>query len=112
MARFRLRCRRDRSRSDGKLGAGAFVGTWAKVIGFEAFSPAHGLSSSHGDSRIIRLGYFEDPSYVPLLRRAYENWRALERETGRDILTITGVLQIGRPDGPIVSRHVGLLPRL
>ncbi|HSI40786.1 MAG TPA: N-methyl-L-tryptophan oxidase [Xanthobacteraceae bacterium] len=74
-----------------------------KTVGFEAFSPAHALSSSHGDSRIIRLGYFEDPSYVPLLRRAYELWRALERETGADVLTITGVLQIGRPDSPIVS---------
>lgn len=90
----------------GAMGSSALAHLSArgqKVIGLEAFSPAHGLSSSHGDSRIIRLGYFEDPSYVPLLRRAYENWRALERETGRDILTITGVLQIGRPDSPIVS---------
>lgn len=75
----------------------------AKVVGLEAYSPAHRLSSSHGDSRIIRLGYFEDPSYVPLLRRAYQNWRSLERETGIDLLTITGVLQIGRPGSPIVS---------
>ena len=90
----------------GAMGSAALAHLAArgqKVIGFEAFSPAHRLSSSHGDSRIIRLGYFEDPSYVPLLHRAYENWRALERETGADILTITGVLQIGRPDSPIVS---------
>lgn len=73
------------------------------VVGFDAFEPAHKRSSSHGDSRIIRLGYFEDPSYVPLLHRAYENWRRLEAETGAQILTITGVLQIGRPDSPIVS---------
>jgi sarcosine oxidase len=75
----------------------------ARVIGLEAYEPAGRLSSSHGDSRIIRLGYFEDPSYVPLLRRAYANWRALERDTGVDLLRITGVLQIGRPDSPIVS---------
>ena len=90
----------------GAMGSAALAHLAArgrKVIGFEAFSPAHSLSSSHGDSRIIRLGYFEDPSYVPLLRRAYENWRALERDTGTDVLTITGVLQIGRPDSPIVS---------
>lgn len=74
-----------------------------RVVGLEAYSPAHMLGSSHGDSRIIRLGYFEDPSYVPMLRRAYANWRALERETGADVLTITGVLQIGRPDSPIVA---------
>ncbi|MBB3769591.1 sarcosine oxidase [Angulomicrobium tetraedrale] len=90
----------------GAMGSAALAHLSARgqrVLGLEAYSPAHGLSSSHGDSRIIRLGYFEDPSYVPLLRRAYENWRALERDTGRDVLTITGVLQIGRPDSPIVS---------
>jgi sarcosine oxidase len=75
----------------------------AKVIGLEAYFPAHPLSSSHGDSRLIRLGYFEDPSYVPLLQRAYENWRALEAQLRTDILTVTGVLQIGAPDSKIVS---------
>jgi sarcosine oxidase len=73
------------------------------AVGLEAYRPAHRLSSSHGDSRIIRLGYFEDPSYVPLLRSAYENWRGLEAESGKRLLTITGVLQIGHPESPIVS---------
>lgn len=75
----------------------------SKVIGIDAFYPAHALSSSHGDSRLIRLGYFEDPSYVPLLQRAYENWRTLEARLREDILTVTGVLQIGKPDSKIVS---------
>lgn len=74
-----------------------------KAIGIEAHYPAHALSSSHGDSRLIRLGYFEDPSYVPLLQRAYENWRTLEARLRADILTVTGVLQIGSPDSKIVS---------
>jgi sarcosine oxidase len=74
-----------------------------KAIGFDAYFPAHALSSSHGDSRLIRLGYFEDPSYVPLLKRAYQNWRSLEARLRTDILTITGVLQIGAPDGKVVG---------
>ncbi|POF29104.1 N-methyl-L-tryptophan oxidase [Roseibium marinum] len=74
-----------------------------KVLGIEARHPAHKLGSSHGDSRIIRLGYHEDPAYVPLLRRAYGNWRRLERRLGADILTKTGVLQIGHPDGRLVG---------
>ncbi|WP_339775055.1 N-methyl-L-tryptophan oxidase [uncultured Thalassospira sp.] len=74
-----------------------------RVIGFEAASPAHGLGSSHGDSRLIRLGYFEDPSYVPLLHRAYENWRSLETRLRDRILNITGVLQIGKPDSKIIT---------
>lgn len=75
----------------------------AKVIGIDAFYPAHSLGSSHGDSRLIRLGYFEDPSYVPLLQRAYRSWRLLEARLREDVLTVTGVLQIGKPDSKIVS---------
>ncbi|SEI08936.1 sarcosine oxidase [Rhizobium tibeticum] len=75
----------------------------ARTIGIDAYFPAHALSSSHGDSRLIRLGYFEDPSYVPLLRRAYRNWRDLEARLRTDILTITGVLQIGAESSKIVA---------
>jgi sarcosine oxidase len=74
-----------------------------RVIGIDAHFPGHSLGSSHGDSRLIRLGYFEDPSYVPLLQRAYANWQALEARLRANILTITGVLQIGAPDSKIVT---------
>ena len=73
-----------------------------KVLGLEAFQPAHKLSSSHGDSRIIRLGYHEDPAYVPLLHRAYRNWARMERRLETDLLTKVGVLQIGRPDSKLI----------
>lgn len=87
----------------GSAAASFAAARGARVLGIEAHFPAHALSSSHGDSRLIRLGYFEDPSYVPLLRRAYENWRSLEARLRADILSVTGVLQIGRPDSKIVS---------
>ncbi|WP_445679996.1 N-methyl-L-tryptophan oxidase [Radicibacter daui] len=74
-----------------------------RVLGIERSSLINPDGSSHGDSRLIRLGYFEDPSYVPLLHRAYANWRALEAASREELLTITGVLQIGRPEGKIVS---------
>src|SRR5438876_2802934 len=57
-----------------------------RVLGVEAFEPGHRLGSSHGESRVIRLAYFEHPNYVPLLQRAYELWRELERESGQDLL--------------------------
>ena len=38
-----------------------------RVLGMEQFTPGHALGSSHGDSRVIRQAYFEDPAYVPLL---------------------------------------------
>jgi sarcosine oxidase len=75
----------------------------ARVLGLERFDIPHRMGSSHGLTRIIRLAYFEDPLYVPLLRRAYENWRALERDWGEKLLFITGSLDAGAPDGVIVS---------
>jgi sarcosine oxidase len=74
-----------------------------RVIGLEQFAPEHERGSSHGESRAIRLGYFEHPSYVPFVRRAYEGWEALERATGKQVLTRTGLLEIGRPGSAIVA---------
>lgn len=74
-----------------------------RVLGLERFGPAHDQGSSHGDSRIIRLAYFEHPSYVPLLRRAYELWRETEREAGRRLLTVTGGVFIGPPTAVTVT---------
>lgn len=57
------------------------LGMLGQVLGLEQFEIAHDQGSSHGLSRIIRLAYFEDPSYVPLLKRSYELWRELEQKT-------------------------------
>ena len=70
-----------------------------RVLGIEQFGIAHELGSSHGVTRIIRLAYHEHPSYVPLMRRAYELWRDLEAETEEQILHITGSIDAGPPDG-------------
>jgi sarcosine oxidase len=73
------------------------------VLGLEQFSPGHQFGSSHGDSRIIRETYFEHPLYVPLVQRAHELWRELEATSGKSLMTITGGLMIGPPDGSVVS---------
>ena len=73
------------------------------VLGFDRFSRGHTLGSSGGLSRIIRLSYYEHPDYVPMLRRAWDLWRALERESGETLLTQTGGLYMGPPDGELVS---------
>jgi sarcosine oxidase len=68
------------------------------VLGLEQFDIPHAQGSSHGVSRIIRLAYYEHPSYVPLLRRAYELWHELENVSGKRLLVITGSIDAGRPD--------------
>lgn len=61
-----------------------------KVLGLERFDIPNTMGSSHGINRIIRMAYFEDPSYVPLLRRSYQLWRELEETAGERLLVITG----------------------
>jgi sarcosine oxidase len=66
-----------------------------RVLGLERYDIPHAMGSSHGVTRIIRLAYYEHPSYVPLLRRSYELWRELETESGEKLLYITGSIDAG-----------------
>ncbi len=74
-----------------------------RVLGVEQFTPDHHRGSSHGRSRIIRQAYFEGPEYVPLLLRAYELWGQIERDTGTELLTVTGGLMMGPPGSATVE---------
>ena len=66
-----------------------------RVLGIERFDVPNDLGSSHGVTRIIRLAHFEHPSYVPLVRRAYELWRELETAAGEQLLHVTGAVDAG-----------------
>ena len=89
----------------GSAAAAHLAARGSRVLGIERFTPAHDRGASHGESRIIRQAYFEDPAYVPLLLRSYELWHELERESP-GILTVTGGLMLGRPDSAAVAGSI------
>ena len=74
-----------------------------RVLGLERFGPGHGHGASHGGSRITRQSYFEGPEYVPLLLRAYELFDRLARDSGQDVITLTGGVMVGRPESRTVA---------
>src|SRR4030081_640277 len=74
-----------------------------RVLGLDRHAPGNDRGSSHGRTRIIRLGYFEHPSYVPLLRAAYPLWRDIEARAGRSLLSVTGIVEIGAPSSELVA---------
>jgi len=74
-----------------------------RVLGLEQFDIPHASGSSHGINRIIRLAYYEDPRYVPLLKRAYELWRELEAACGEHLLHITGSIDASEPEGIVFT---------
>jgi sarcosine oxidase len=69
-----------------------------RTLGLERFDIPHAMGSSHGITRIIRLAYYEHPSYVPLLLRAFDLWDELARESGRHLLEVTGTIDASGPD--------------
>lgn len=68
------------------------------MLGLEQFDIPHQKGSHTGQSRIIRKAYFEHPDYVPLLQRAYHNWRSLEAETASAVYHRTGIVYFAQPD--------------
>ncbi len=74
-----------------------------QVLGLDRFTPPHAFGSSHGETRIIREAYFEHPVYVPMVQRAYELWRDLEKESGTRLLRETGGVMIGKPGSDLVT---------
>lgn len=73
----------------------------ARVAGFDAHTPPHAHGSSHGETRMIREAYFEDPCYVPLVRRAYDLWHALAAASSATLIEETGGVFAGRADGEL-----------
>ena len=74
----------------------------AEVVGFDRYSPPHDRGSTHGETRITRTAYLEGAWYVPLLQETFPLWRELESSTHSQLLTITGLLTLGRPDSNAV----------
>lgn len=74
-----------------------------KVLGLEQFDISHEQGSHAGQSRIIRMAYGEDSDYVPLLQRAYANWKTLEDQTKSKVFEKTGIAYFGRPDNEFMQ---------
>jgi sarcosine oxidase len=74
-----------------------------RVLGLEQFNIPHERGSHAGQSRIVRMAYYEHPDYVPLLQRAYEHWRTLKTLTGAPVYYRTGIFYSGPPHHPTMS---------
>ena len=65
-----------------------------RVLGLEQFEIGHERGSSHGETRVIRLAYFEGSNYVPIVQRAHRLWRDLSAEAGVPLMHRTGSLEM------------------
>jgi len=74
-----------------------------RVLGLEQFGAGHDRGSSHGQTRIIRQAYFEHPDYVPLLKRAYQQWQDLEHSSHKQLANWCGLLLCGPEQGETIA---------
>jgi sarcosine oxidase len=72
-----------------------------RALGIERHAIGHDRGSSHGETRIIRQAYFQDPAYVTLARRARSLWQELEAEGGQRLLVTCGSIDAGLPGSRI-----------
>jgi len=92
------------------VGAGAFGGWSALHLlrrGFDvtlidAWEAGHSRSSSGGETRVIRGSYGGRGVYTRLTARAFELWRAFDRERRTDLLQPVGVLFLHGEDDAFV----------
>jgi sarcosine oxidase len=63
------------------------------VLGLERFGLGHSRGASHDTSRILRHSY-HTPSYVRLTQQAYGDWARLEEESGEELVTTVGGLDL------------------
>src|SRR5262249_7319346 len=71
---------------------------------YEQFDLEHTRGSSHGRTRIFRLAYRE-PEWVELAEEALPAWRELERQAGRDVLQLHGLVEVCSSEA-VTSRDV------
>jgi len=76
----------------------------ARVIGIDRHLPPHPWGSTHGETRITRLGIGEGPEYVPLAQRSHELWRELEAEASVRLFYPVGLLVLGHPQSRFLAQ--------
>ncbi|MCB0998768.1 MAG: N-methyl-L-tryptophan oxidase [Acidimicrobiales bacterium] len=70
------------------------------VVGLEQFELGHVRGASHDHSRIIRRSY-HTPTYVELTAGAYDAWTEVERDSGQQVITRTGGIDLFPADAAI-----------
>jgi sarcosine oxidase len=70
------------------------------VVLLEKFGFGHKRGASHDTSRILRRSY-HTPAYVALANEAYDDWALLESDSGEQLVTTTGGLDLFPPGASI-----------
>jgi len=76
-----------------------------EILGIERFELGHHNGGSQDHSRIIRLSY-DEQCYTSLAPHMYTAWKAVEDESGVQLVLKTGALVFGPKTGPHVDKYI------
>ena len=96
---------------------GAWTALWLRRRGLDVllvdlYGPGNSLSSSGDESRLIRHFHGPDAFYPRWVARAWEHWRALERESGLPLLHEIGALWLAHRDDGFEASSLETAARL
>jgi len=77
-----------------------------KVLVVDQFTVPNIYGSHHGETRILRLGYGNGGTYVPLVKESLALWKELEEETGRTLYNQTGAISVGYSGSDFVKETI------
>lgn len=69
----------------------------------EQYEKGHQKGGTHGETRAFRKAYYDNPSYIPLLEKAYLDWKNLDANTTMDLFIENGVLEVGSADSKMIA---------
>lgn len=76
------------------------------VLCLEQFSPGHPYGSTHGETRAFRVGYYDSPQFLPLLRDAHAQWKQLNCTARKTLFCENGILEIAEPSSHFMQTAV------
>jgi sarcosine oxidase len=83
-----------------------------RVVLIDANGAGNSLSSSGGESRIIRMGYGADEIYTRSAQRALRLWQGLFQQTNEPLFHQTGVLWLAHEGDPYPAKCAETLHKL
>lgn len=93
----------------GGIGSAAFYNAnqaGLKTLCIDQYELLHPHGGTHGETRAFRKAYYDDPNYIPILKKAYLEWKKLNNISTTKIFEEHGVLEIGLPDSTMVKDAV------
>jgi monomeric sarcosine oxidase len=72
----------------------------------EQYEQGHNRGATHGETRAFRKAYYDDMRYTPILKKAYTDWKTIEKRASQTLFVENGVLEIAEPNHQMITNSI------